>query len=392
MPSQKELFLRYQAQTSIAPLLLEIQKAEGIYLYDTEGRKIVDLISGISVSSLGHGNQSIIDAIKTQAEKHLHVMVYGELVQAPQIELAKLLSEFLPQQLDNIYFVSTGSEAIEGAVKLARRYTSKSKIAVAKNAYHGNTLGAMSFMSDMHYRKKFEPLVPDVYFFEFNNTASLDFIDDSFACILVEPVQGEAGYIPATDLFLSSLRNRASQLDILLLFDEIQCGMGRTGSLFAFQQYGITPDVLVLSKAFGAGLPLGAFISSKEIMSSLSHNPVLGHITTFGGHPLSCAAALAGLKELNNSGLIASVSQKEALFRKCLQHPKIKSISGRGLMLALEFDNFDQNLEIIQRCLAKGLLTDWFLFAPNKLRLAPPLIITESQIESVCNILLECIQ
>lgn len=391
MPSQKELFLRYQAQTSVAPLLLEIQKAEGIYLFDTEGRKIVDLISGISVSSLGHGNQSVIDAIKLQAEKHLHVMVYGELVQAPQTELAKLLSEFLPQQLDNIYFVSTGSEAIEGAVKLARRFTGRSKIAVAKNAYHGNTLGAMSFMSDMHYRKKFEPLLPDVYFFEFNNTASLDFIDDSFACILVEPVQGEAGYLAASDEFLHNLRERASNFDILLLFDEIQCGMGRTGSLFAFEQYGIIPDVLVLSKAFGAGLPLGAFISSKEIMSSLSHNPVLGHITTFGGHPLSCAAALAGLKELNNSGLITAVAQKEVLFREYLKHPKIKSISGRGLMLALEFDNFDQNLEIIQRCLTKGLLTDWFLFAPNKLRLAPPLIITKSQIVSVCNILLECI-
>lgn len=392
MTSNRQLFLHHLAPTSDSPLLLEISGAEGIYLFSTENEPIIDLISGIAVSNLGHGNKEVGNAIKSQVDKHMHLMVYGELIQSPQVELATYLCGHLPENLQSVYFVNSGSEAVEGAIKLARRYTGKKKIAAAKNAYHGNTTGAMSLMSDKVYKDAFEPLLPGVEYFTFNDISSTDFINEEYAAIIIEPIQGEAGYIPSEQEFMLRLKEICREKNCLLIFDEIQCGMGRTGSLFAFEQYGIVPDILLTAKAFGAGMPLGAFISSKEIMSSLSNNPVLGHITTFGGHPVSCAASLAGLKFMTENDVIGQVKAKEEIFRAALKHPFIKSISGKGLMLALEFEDYTENKKIIDRCIEKGLLTDWFLFAPNKMRISPPLIINKQEIEKACEIILEVLE
>lgn len=377
------------AQTSDAPLLLEIEKAEGVYLFGEGGKPYLDLISGISVSSLGHGNKQVVAAIKQQADKYLHLMVYGELVQNPQVALASRLSEFLPNSLDSIFFVNSGSEAIEGALKLAKRLTGRKKFVSMKNAYHGSTHGALSLMSDEAYKAPFQPLLPHIEHLDYNQEEQLLKIDNECAAVIVETVQGEAGYLPADLAYMHALRERCDQTGTLLILDEIQCGMGRTGKLFAFEHYGVEPDILVLAKAFGAGVPLGAFISAKARMDAFTHDPVLGHISTFGGHPLSCAAALAGLNYLVNEGVMESIAHKEWLFRNLLKHPKIKSISGRGMMLALEFEDFETNKKYIDACIEKGVLTDWFLFAANKMRIAPPLIISEQEIEKACEVILE---
>ncbi len=382
----------YLAPTSGEPVGLNVLRADGIYLYDLQKKRYIDLISGISVNNLGHQNPEIIKAIEKQIHEYLHVMAYGEYHQRPQHNLAKRLSELLPETLNCSYLVNSGSEAVEGALKLARRYTGKKKIIAMRNAYHGSTFGAMSVMGSNKFTQAFSPLLPNVEFIDFNNAEELHKIDQDTACVIIEPVQGEAGAIPADRDYLEKLRDSCTQNECLLIFDEVQTGMGRTGSLFAFEGYGIAPDILVLAKAFGGGMPLGAFISSQAIMKSLASDPILGHITTFGGHPVSCAAALANLEEILKQNVIDKVAEKGAIFRERLVHDSIKGISGKGLLLALHFETNEFAKTVIKNCRENGLLTDWFLFAENCLRISPPLIITDSEIETSCSIILKSIE
>jgi acetylornithine/N-succinyldiaminopimelate aminotransferase len=390
--SQRQLFLQHQAQTTRFPLLLEFTKAEGIYLYNEQGDCWLDFISGISVSSLGHGNPRVKEAIKKQVDAYMHLMVYGEYVQAPQVQLAQLLTSILPPSLNCAYLVNSGAEATDGALKLAKRVTGRSKIIACKQAYHGSTHAALSLNSESMFTDAFQPLLPNIHFMTHGHLADLELIDTETACVVIEVIRSEVGYIPTDEVFLKAVRNRCSEMGAMLVIDEIQTGMGRTGKLFAFEHCGIIPDILLLGKALGAGMPIGAFVSSHERMMTLAEQPILGHITTFGGHPVVCAAAVAGIQELLSHNWIAEVASKEMLLRQRLQHPKIKSVSGKGLMLALEFENFDQNKRIIDACIANGLITDWFLFASNKLRITPPLIITEKQLHEACDILLEQIE
>lgn len=386
--SNRQLFLQHQAQTTLFPLLLEFESADDIYLIDKNGKKYIDLISGISVSNLGHGNQQVKQAIKNQVDKYMHLMVYGEYVQAPQTQLAQKLVSLLPKELNCVYFVNSGTEATEGALKLAKRVTGRTQIIACKQAYHGSTHAALSLNSDEYFKQAFYPLLPDVHFITNGNTNELEKITAQTACVIIEIVRGEAGYEATNENYLQALSEQCSDVGALLIFDEIQTGMGRTGKMFAFEHSGIVPDILLLGKALGAGMPIGAFVSSQEHMLTLAENPMLGHITTFGGHPVVCAAALAGINELEKLDLISQVAKKEQLFRSRLIHPKIKSVTGKGLMLALSFENFDENKKIIDRCIKDGLITDWFLFAQNKLRIAPPLTITAKQIEDACEIIL----
>jgi acetylornithine/succinyldiaminopimelate/putrescine aminotransferase len=337
MPNLRQLFLKHLAQTSEFPLMLEIESAEGIYLYDKKGKSYIDLISGIGVSGLGHRHPRVVKAVKDQVDKYMHTLVYGEFVLSPQVQLATLLAEKLPAPLDCVYFVNSGSEATEGAMKLAKRYTGRYEIVSCKNAYHGSTQGSASLMSDPFFTQAFRPLLPGIRHIEFNNEASLHTISEKTACVIVETIQGEYGVQLPTDNFLKKLKARCDETGALLVLDEIQAGCGRTGSLFAFEQYGIVPDILLLAKGFGGGMPIGAFIASGEVMKVLSFEPLLGHITTFGGNPVCCAAALATLKELVESDLILKVKGKEKLFRDLLIHPKIKEIRSAGLMMAVEY-------------------------------------------------------
>ncbi len=390
--SNRELFLHNQAQTTRFPLMLEFEKAEGIYLLDAQGKKYMDLISGISVSSLGHGNEQVKNAIKTQVDRYMHLMVYGEYIQAPQSQLAAKLASLLPPALSCVYLVNSGAEATDGALKLAKRVTGRKQIIAFKHAYHGSTHAALSLNSDEYFKKSFEPLLPNILFLTNGEVAELSQITEATACVIIEVVRGEAGYLPTDETFLIALRKRCLETGALLIFDEIQTGMGRTGKMFAFEHSGVVPDILLLGKALGAGMPIGAFVSSHEMMMTLADNPILGHITTFGGHPVIAAAAHAGIGELLSHNWIAEVDTKEKLFRKLLVHPAIKSITGKGLMLALEFDSFELNKKIIDVCIEAGVISDWFLFASNKMRLAPPLIITESEIETACSIILKSIK
>jgi acetylornithine/succinyldiaminopimelate/putrescine aminotransferase len=392
MLTRRQLFLNHVAQTSQTPLVLEIEKAEGVYLTDVYGKKYMDLISGIAVSNIGHRHPKVIEAIKDQLDKYMHLMVYGEYVQSPQVQLAKLLADHLPHNLSSVYFVNSGTEAIEGALKLAKRFTGRTEIVSFKNAYHGSTHGSLSIMGSEEFKNAFRPLLPDVKQLNFNNSQELNQITNRTACVVVETIQGEAGAIVPEPDFLKRLRERCNETGTLLVADEIQCAFGRTGKLFAFEHYHFVPDVLCLAKAMGGGMPIGAFISSKEIMNTLTNNPVLGHITTFGGHPVCCAAAKASLEVLLNEDLIQLVASKEQLFRKLLKHPKIKSVKGKGLLLALEFENYEQNKAIIDKCVEKGIITDWFLFASHSMRIAPPLIITEDEIKFACEIIIEALE
>lgn len=391
MLSQRQLFLNHLAQTSPAPIALEIESAQGVYLTDIKGKTYIDFISGISVSSLGHRHPAVLHAIQQQLDKYMHLMVYGEFIQTPQVMLGQLLASVLPEQLSSVYFVNSGSEAIEGALKLAKRITGRTNMIGFSNSYHGSSHGALSMMGNEYFKQAFRPLLPGITIAEPNNFDQLSWIDNSTACVLIEPIQGEAGALEIENSFLIALRKRCNETGAVLIFDEIQTGMGRTGSLFAFQHSTVIPDILVLGKAFGGGMPLGAFISSKENMDLLSHQPVLGHITTFGGHPVCCAAGLASLKVLLDTSYIADVAAKEQLIRKLLQHPKIKRISGKGLLLALHFENAQINHEVIKICIENGLIVDWFLFAENCMRIAPPLTITITQIEESCNIILRAL-
>jgi len=391
MNTLRHSFLLHLAQTSDFPMLLEFVKADGIFLYDKEGKKYIDLISGIAVSNIGHHHPKVVEAIKNQVDNYMHLMVYGEYVQSPQVKLAERLVDLLPDGLDCVYFVNSGSEAIEGAMKLAKRVTNRTKIIAFNNAYHGSTQGALSIGGNEEFKQSFRPLLPSIYHLEFNNILDLDLIDEHTACVLVEAIQGEAGAIVPSKEFLKKLRERCTETGALLIIDEIQTGFGRTGSLFSFSLFHIVPDILCIAKAMGGGLPIGAFISSKELMSNFKTNPVLGHITTFGGNAVCCAASLASLNVLIDERIIETVNEKEKLFRKLLQHKSIKNISGKGLLLALEFDSEEFNKKVIAECINLGVITDWFLFAGNKMRIAPPLIISNEEIQHSCNIILEAI-
>jgi len=385
--TQRQLFLSHLAQTSPIPLGLEIVRAEGCYLYDNEGKKYLDLISGISVSNIGHRHPKIINAIKDQVDKYLHLMVYGEYIQAPQVAFSKLLTDNLPSSLDCVYFTNSGTEATEGAMKLAKRSTGRSEIIGCINSYHGSTQGALSIAGDEWFKNAFRPLIPGTRQIRFNNFDDIELISANTAAVFIEPIQGEAGAILPKQGYLDSIRNRCSEVGALLVFDEIQTAFGRTGMLFNFQQHNIIPDILLLGKALGGGMPLGAFISSNSLMTNLTNNPVLGHITTFGGHPVCCAAGKAALEVLIESDLISQVPEKENLFRKQLIHPGIRAIHGQGMLLAVELEDFDIVQKVIQYCISNGLITDWFLFNDKCIRIAPPLTISKEEIEWACSII-----
>jgi acetylornithine/succinyldiaminopimelate/putrescine aminotransferase len=358
---------------------------------DVNGKKYFDMISGIAVSNVGHGNKQVLDAITEQAQSYMHLMVYGEFVQAPQVNFAKKLSDLLPGNLQCVYFVNSGAEAIDGALKLAKRYTGRAETISCKNAYHGSSQGVLSIMGSETYKSAYRPLIPGNRLIEFGNFDDLKHINHRTACVVIETIQGEAGVRTASAEYFKALREACNNYGAMLILDEIQCGMGRTGSMFAFEQYQFVPDILCLSKSLGGGMPIGAFISSTSIMQSLAHEPMLGHITTFGGHPVCCAAGLAALNYLIDNKVVETVANKEELFRKKLIHSHIKEIRGRGLMLALQFDSFDTNKRIIDCCIKNGLISDWFLFCDNAMRLAPPLIISNDEIEEACNIILKSI-
>jgi acetylornithine/N-succinyldiaminopimelate aminotransferase len=392
MLTLRQLFLNNNAQTTNFPLLLEFERAEGVYMYDSEGKPYIDLISGIGVSNLGHSNPKVISAIKDQVDKYMHLMVYGEYVQTPQVRFAEKLISVLPDNLQSVYFTNSGAEAVEGALKLAKRFTGRQQVVALNNSYHGSTHGALSVMGNEDFKQAYRPLLPGVSFISLNNHDDLQLITNETACVIIETIQGEAG-IRVPDLaYMQALRNRCTQTGTLLILDEIQAAFGRTGKLFAFEHFGIVPDILLLAKALGGGMPVGAFIAPTAIMSVLKENPILGHITTFGGHPVCCAAGLAALEVLLDEQLVEKVAAKEALFRKHLTHSAIKNIRGKGLMLALEFESFDLNKKIIDTCIANGVITDWFLHCSNAMRLAPPLIITDEEIIFACKVITESIE
>ncbi len=387
MPTLRQQFLQHVAQTSDIPMLLEIERAEGSFIYDRTGRRYLDLIAGISVSVLGHGHPAVVEAVKAQADRFMHTLVYGEYVLSPQVELATLLANLLPDSLNSTYFTNSGSEATEGAMKLAKRYTGRAEIIACREAYHGSTQGAASLMWPTTFTQGYHPLLPGIRHIDFNNEVDLERINKATACVIVEPVQAEAGVrLPQND-YLKKLRKRCTEVGALLVFDEIQAGYGRTGSLWAFEQFGVVPDILLLAKGMGGGMPIGAFIAAREVMQLLGHEPPLGHITTFGGHPVCCAAALATLRFLSENKVWEKVKEKEALFRKLLVHPAIEDVRSAGLLMAVEVGEFPILRSIILECVANGVITDWFLFNDRSLRIAPPLTISEGEIEMACEVI-----
>ncbi|PIB35143.1 aminotransferase class III [Reichenbachiella sp. 5M10] len=389
--NNRQLFSEHLGQTSEFPLALEIERAEGLYMYDRQDKPYMDLISGIGVSSVGHRHPNIIRAIHEQTNKYLHLMVYGEFVEAPQVQLAKALSDTLPAHLNNVFLVNSGSEATEGALKLAKRHTGKRKIISCIDAYHGSTSGALSVCGSEDLKNPFRPLIPETFRIGFGVTADLDTIDEHTAAVIIEPIQGEAGIRMAPKTYFETLRKRCDEVGALLIYDEVQCGVGRTGKFWAFEHFGVAPDIVLCAKGIGGGMPIGAFIASKEIMHSLTHNPILGHISTFGGHPVSAAAALATVNLLTQSDLISQSPAKGELFKKLLKHDKIQEVRGIGLMLAVTFESFDFLKALIDQLLKDGYLTDWFLFCDNSMRIAPPLTIQEEDIKKACSAILQAI-
>jgi acetylornithine/succinyldiaminopimelate/putrescine aminotransferase len=381
MTSKRQLFLRHVAQTSESSLQFEIERAEGIFFYDKNGKPYIDLVSGVAVSSLGHGHPKVIEAVKDQADRYMHTMVYGEFVQSPQVAYAKWLTERLPASLDNVYFVNSGSEAIDGAMKLAKRSTGKREFLSYEKAYHGGTHGAMSILGDAKARSGYLPLLPGIKQIRFNSEEDLALIQEGLAAVIVEPIQAEAGIIEPGNDYLTRVRNKCDETGALLILDEIQTGMGRTGKLMAFEHYNVLPDILCLAKSFGGGMPLGAFISSRELMRQLTFDPPLGHITTFGGHPLCCAAGLAAQRVVEEEGLMERALSMEKRFRDRLKHPVIKGIRGRGLFLAVVLDREVNVSRFISRAFENGLVIDQFLFSDDSFRIAPPLIISEEQVD-----------
>ncbi len=391
MISQKTLFLQHVGQTSPCPLALEIVKAEGIYIYDISGKKYIDLVSGVSVSNVGHCNPKVVNAVKNQADKYMHLMVYGEYVQEPQVKFAQKIIENTPENFESVYFVNSGSESIEGAMKLAKRYTGRREMLAFENAYHGSTHGALSIYGGKELNKAVQPLLPEVDFMKFNDVSTLDKITDKTACVIMEVIQAEGGIINADVDFLKSVRKRCDEVGALLVFDEIQTGFGRTGKLFAFEHYGVIPDILCIAKGMGGGMPIGAFVASKEIMDTLTVNPALGHITTFGGHPVSCAAGLAALEVVLDEDLQELANAKGDKLRKALKHTAIDHIRGKGLFLAVELKSQYDVDEFLNKCLEVGLVFDLFLFNRTSFRIAPPLTVTDAEIEIINSKLLEAL-
>jgi acetylornithine/N-succinyldiaminopimelate aminotransferase len=387
--SNRNLFLQHVGQTSLAPLALEIVKAEGCILYDVNGKEYIDLIGGISVCNVGHRHPKVIEAIKNQLDNYLHIMVYGELVQSPQVQYAKMLTDNLPASLNSVFFTASGSEATEGAMKLAKRFSGRTQIISFKNSYHGSTQGALSVMGSEYWQQAFRPLLPGILQMNYNSFADLENITEQTACVIAETIQAEAGVLVPQNNWLKALREKCTQTGTLLILDEIQCGFGRNGTLWAFEQFDVVPDILLLGKALGGGMPLGAFVADKKLMDALSHNPVLGHINTFGGHPVCCAAGLAAFNVLLEEKLIDGVKVKEQLFISLLQHPKIQKVNSCGLMLAVYFESFEMNKKIIDELILQGVFTDWFLFASNCLRIVPPLVIGEEEIRKACDTILK---
>ncbi len=392
----RQLFYKHLAQTSPAPLALNIIKAEGSMLYDESGKKYIDLIGGISVCNVGHRHPKVVEAIKNQADNYLHIMVCGELVQSPQVQYAKALADALPDSLNNVFFTASGSEATEGAMKLAKRATGRSQIISFKNSYHGSTQGALSVMGSEYWQQAFRPLLPDILQLRYNNYEDLNQITGKTACVIAETIQAEAGVNKPDDAWMKALRNKCTEVCALLILDEIQCGFGRNGSLWAFTQFDIVPDILLLGKALGGGMPLGAFIADQKLMALLADNPVLGHINTFGGHPVCCAAGLAAFEVLQNEISFDEVNEKSKLFSDNLKHPKIEMVNAVGLMIAVHFKDYATNKCVIEALVAGpaeelGVFTDWFLFADNALRIAPPLNINVSQINTACDLIIKAI-
>lgn len=391
MISNRELFLKNTAQTSDSPRLLEIERAEAVYLYGPNGEKYIDLVSGFNVSNIGHRHPKVLEAIQDQLDKFMHVTVYGEFVQAPQVQFATELLAVLPNSFQSVYFTNSGAEAVEGAMKVAKKYTGRREIIAAKNAYHGSTQGALSLIGNDAYREAYAPLLPEISFVEYNNLPDLENITDKTAAVVVEAIQGEAGVRVPTTAYMQALRKKCNETGALLIFDEIQTGFGRTGKLFAFEHFGIVPDILMLAKGIGGGMPLGAFIASKDIMDVIKANPMLGHITTFGGHPVSCAAARASLRVIQDDRLVEDVERKANLFRNELNIPQIKEIRGLGLMMCLQLENFDQVYQVSNYCATEGLIIDWYLHCETALRIAPPLNISDDEIKLSCKIIREAI-
>ena len=384
----RQIFLQHIAQTSPAPIGLEMVKADGIYIYDVNGKKYIDGISGFSVANIGHSHPKVIAAVQEQAAEYMHLIVYGEFIEQPQVAYAKLLTKNLPSALNCVYFTNSGTEAVEGAMKLAKRVTNRSKIICFNKSYHGSTQGALSLMGDEYWRNAFRPLLPNIHHFDYGSQEAIDAIDSSTACIILEPVQAEAGVVEPSKEWLQAIREKCNKHCTLLVFDEIQTGFGRTGSLWAFEQFNVVPDILLLGKALGGGMPLGAFIADKKLMDTLTYNPVLGHITTFGGHPVSCAAGKAALEVLMESNWINEVEWKESILKDKLKHQAIKKLNVAGLWAAIELDSFETTQAIAHQCVSNGLITDWFLFASNSIRIAPPLCTTEDELKTICDIVL----
>ena len=388
MLTNREVFFRHMGLPSNGPLGIEIEKAEGIYLYDKSGKEYIDLVSGVSVSNVGHRHPRVVEAIVKQLDRYMHLMVYGEYVQSPQTELAQLLVDNLPDQLDSVYFVNSGSEANEGALKLAKRYTGRTEIISFHNSYHGGTHGALSVLGSESLKYAFRPLLPDVNFIAFNCFEDLKRITEKTTCVIVESIQAEAGIILPQKGFLKNLRQRCEEVGAMLILDDIQMGFGRTGKLFSFENYDFVPDILTIAKGFGGGMPIGAFIASKEIMQKLTFDPELGHITTFGGHPVCCAAAIANLKVILNDGLIENAQTVGSVFAEKLKgHPVIKGIRQVGLMLGLDLENAEIANKLVEQFVKNGLITDRFLFNPNSFRIAPPLIIKPSEVEKAIQLI-----
>ena len=391
----RKQFLRHVAQTSPGPQLIEVASAEGVFFYTPEGKPYYDLVSGVSVNNVGHGNRAVVEAVQRQAADYMHIMVYGEMVERPQVEFARLLAESLPEPLDTVYFLNSGAEAVEGALKLAKRYTHRTEMISMRRAYHGSTHGAMSMMGEPEgeeWKNAFRPLLPDTKAIDFNSFADLEQITERTACVLCEPVQGEAGVRVPQDGYLQALRKRCDEVGALLIFDEIQVGMGRTGEMFAMQKYGVTPDIVCLAKALGGGMPLGAFVSSQKIMSTLTHNPVLGHITTFGGHPVCCAAGLAAMKFLQDEKVVEDVERKGAMFVELLKdHPAVKEIRRSGLLMAVELGESAKLYRLMDYFIEEGILSDWFLYCDTAFRISPPLIITDDEIRNCVVLIRKCL-
>jgi acetylornithine/succinyldiaminopimelate/putrescine aminotransferase len=389
MLTQRQLFFEHVALPSLFPMGLEIVSAEGIYMYGSDGTRYTDLVSGVCVTNLGHRHPAIVQAVKDQVDKYMHLMVYGEFIQSPQVKLAQLLTQMLPPTLNSVYFVNSGSEAIEGALKLAKRITGRSRLIGFTNSYHGGTHGAYSMLGNEDLKNAYRPLLPDIYFLRFNNLDDLQLIDNKTACVLAEPVQAEAGIIVPDQEYMLALRQRCTETGTQLIFDEIQTGFGRTGKLFCFEHYGITPDIVCMAKGMGGGMPIGAFVADKKMMLAFTNNPDFGHITTFGGHPVCAAAALANLQVLTeNPEFMAEADEKGAKFEKALSpHPAVVKVRRKGLLMSVELKSLETNARAMKLLLDEGIITDPFFFMPQAFRIAPPLIITHQQIEeSICRI------